>query len=143
MTDTISKSSRSRLMSKIRSKNTKPELVVRKKLHSMGFRFNLYGRYKNTTLPGKPDIVLPRYKTVIFINGCFWHGHQNCKNFRLPKSNVFYWKKKIRNNILRDKKNYASLIELGWKVLIIWECELKKSIAEKNIQALTLKILNK
>ncbi|BDD04787.1 DNA mismatch endonuclease (patch repair protein) [Aureibacter tunicatorum] len=130
-------------MSKIRSKNTKPELVVRKKLHSMGFRFNLYGRYKNTTLPGKPDIVLPRYKTVIFINGCFWHGHQNCKNFRLPKSNVFYWKKKIRNNILRDKKNYASLIELGWKVLIIWECELKKSIAEKNIQALTLKILNK
>jgi DNA mismatch endonuclease (patch repair protein) len=108
-------------MSKISEKNTKPEILVRKFLFSKGFRY----RINVKTLPGKPDIVLPKYKTVIFINGCFWHGY-NCKKGKLPSSNIDFWKEKISNNKSRDDKNFDLLVKLGWKVIIIWRCEISK-----------------
>ena len=118
-------------MSHIRSKNTKPEEIVRKYLFSKGLRY----RKNVKTLPGCPDIVLPKYKSVIFVNGCFWHKH-NCGRFVWPKSNQEYWEKKIQRNIERDTSSYAELSELGWQVLIIWECELKKNIREKSLESL-------
>ncbi len=119
MSDIFSFQKRSDIMSKIGGKNTKPEILVRKFLFSKGFRY----RINVKTLPGKPDIVLPKYKTVIFINGCFWHGH-NCKKGKLPSSNIDFWRKKISNNKSRDDKNSDLLIKLGWKVIIIWQCEI-------------------
>lgn len=121
MSDIFSFQKRSDIMSKIGGKNTKPEILVRKFLFSKGFRY----RINVKTLPGKPDIVLPKYKTVIFVNGCFWHGH-NCKKGNLPSSNIDFWKGKISNNKLRDDKNSDLLIKLGWKVIIIWQCEISK-----------------
>ena len=121
MSDIFSSQKRSDIMSKISGKNTKPEILVRKFLFSKGFRY----RINVKTLPGKPDIVLPKYKTVIFINRCFWHGH-NCKKGKLPSSNIDFWKEKISNNKLRDDKNSDLLIKLGWKVIIIWQCEVSK-----------------
>ena len=119
MSDIFSFQKRSDIMSKIGEKNTKPKILVRKFLFSKGFRY----RINVKTLPGKPDIVLPKYKTVIFINGCFWHGH-NCKKGKLPSSNIDFWRKKISNNKSRDDKNSDLLIKLGWKVIIIWQCEI-------------------
>lgn len=119
MSDIFSFQKRSDIMSKIGGKNTKPEILVRKFLFSKGVRY----RINVKTLPGKPDIVLPKYKTVIFINGCFWHGH-NCKKGKLPSSNIDFWRKKISNNKSRDDKNSDLLIKLGWKVIIIWQCEI-------------------
>ena len=121
MSDIFSSQKRSDIMSKISGKNTKPEILVRKFLFSKGFRY----RSNVKTLPGKPDIVLPKYKTVIFINGCFWHGH-NCKKGKLPSSNIDFWKEKISNNKSRDDKNSDLLVKLGWKVIIIWQCEISK-----------------
>ena len=121
MSDIFSFQKRSDIMSKIGGKNTKPEILVRKFLLSKGFRY----RINVKTLPGKPDIVLPKYKTVIFVNGCFWHGH-NCKKGKLPSSNIDFWRGKISNNKLRDDKNSDLLIKLGWKVIIIWQCEISK-----------------
>ena len=121
MSDIFSSQKRSDIMSKISGKNTKPEILVRKFLFSKGFRY----RINVKTLPGKPDIVLPKYKTVIFINGCFWHGH-NCKKGKLPSSNTDFWKEKISNNKSRDAKNSDLLVKLGWKVIIIWQCEISK-----------------
>lgn len=112
---------RSRCMAAIKGKDTKPELIVRKYLFSRGLRFRVQVR----KLPGKPDIVLPKYKTAIFVNGCFWHGHEGCKYFRLPKSNVEFWKEKIERNIERDKESMQALFDLGWKVVRVWECELR------------------
>lgn len=131
MSDIFSFQKRSDIMSKIGGKNTKPEILVRKFLFSKGFRY----RINVKTLPGKPDIVLPKYKTVIFVNGCFWHGH-NCKKGKLPSSNIDFWKEKISNNKSRDDKNSDLLIKLGWKVIIIWQCEISK-IDDR------IKILNK
>ena len=111
-------------MSQIKGKNTKPEELVRKYLFSQGFRY----RKNDKRLPGSPDIVLPKYKTVIFVNGCFWHGHEGCKHFVWPKSNTDFWKNKIETNIARDKKKTNNLEELGWKVIVVWECELKPKI---------------
>lgn len=108
-------------MSQIKNKNTKPEILVRKYLFSRGFRY----RINDKRLPGSPDIVLPRYRTVIFVNGCFWHGHEGCKHFVWPKSNTDFWKSKITNNIIRDKEKINALAEKGWKSIVIWECELK------------------
>lgn len=122
MTDVHSEATRSYNMSRIRNKDTKPEMLVRKHLFSKGFRF----RKNDKRYPGRPDIVLPKYKTVIFINGCFWHKHEGCKYFVWPKSNVDFWKSKIETNIERDKNNYSRLSDMGWRVIVIWECELKK-----------------
>ena len=112
---------RSRNMSAIKSKNTKPEIKVRKVLHSMGYRFRLHRK----DLPGSPDIVLPKYKTVIFVHGCFWHRHQNCKYASNPKTRREFWEKKFKENIERDKKTQEKLKNLGWKTNIVWECEVK------------------
>ena len=117
--DNHSKEVRSYNMSQIRSTGTKPEEIVRKYLFSRGLRY----RKNVKTLPGKPDIVFPKYRTVVFVNGCFWHGNQNCRYFVMPKSNTEYWENKINNNIARDKITYESLSKLGWNVLIVWECE--------------------
>ena len=112
---------RSRNMSAIKSKNTKPEIAVRKLLHSMGYRFRLHRK----DLPGSPDIVLPKYKTAIFVHGCFWHRHENCKYASTPKTRKEFWEKKFRENINRDNLNQANLSLKGWKIIIIWECQLK------------------
>ncbi len=130
MADIKSKEARSKNMSAIKGKNTKPEIAVRKYLFSQGFRY----RINVAKLPGKPDIVLAKYRTVIFINGCFWHLH-NCKYFVWPKQNEDFWKEKIKGNAERDKKNYKALEELGWNVIIIWECQLKKE-REKTLATL-------
>ena len=115
---------RSRNMSAIKSKNTKPEIAVRKLLHSMGYRFRLHRK----DLPGSPDIVLPKYKTVIFVHGCFWHRHENCKYATTPKTRKEFWENKFKANINRDNLNQANLLLRGWKIIIIWECQLKGDI---------------
>lgn len=122
MADCHDKETRSYNMSRIRSKNTKPEEVVRRYLFSQGFRY----RKHDTRLPGKPDIVLPKYKTVIFVNGCFWHAHEGCRFFVWPKNNAEFWKKKIESNVQRDNRNYRLLVQQGWNVIVVWECELNK-----------------
>ena len=134
MADIKSKEERSKNMSAIKNKNTKPELIVRKYLFSQGFRYRL----NVSKLPGKPDIVLSKYRTVIFVNGCFWHLH-NCKYFVYPKQNADFWKNKINSNVERDKRNYNALIAAGWKVIIIWECELKQK-REETLTALVKEI---
>lgn len=121
MADVHSKEVRSYNMSQIRSKNTKPEMLVRSYLHKQGYRFRLHDK----KLPGKPDIVLPKYKTVIFVHGCFWHGHKNCKYFVVPKTRTKWWLEKINGNIARDKKAARELKKLGWKVINIWGCKVK------------------
>lgn len=121
MTDRISKERRSWNMSMIKGSDTKPERAVRSMLHQMGFRFRL----NRKDLPGKPDIVLPKYKTVIFVHGCFWHRHQGCKFAYTPKSRVDFWNKKFAENMNRDRKTTSELQKKGWKVLIIWECQTK------------------
>ena len=120
MADSFSPAKRSQIMSSIRDRDTKPELLIRKGLHTKGFRYVLNDR----RLPGKPDIVFPRYKSVIFINGCFWHGH-SCHLFRWPASNQEYWKPKISRTIERDIGNLRSLRKSGWRVLTIWECAFR------------------
>jgi len=121
MSDIFTKEKRSSIMATVRAVNTKPELAIRKFLFSQGFRYR-----KNVTfLPGKPDIVLSKYKTVIFVNGCYWHGHKNCESAKLPKSNIEYWQNKIDSNVARDRKNIEQLMKLGWNVITIWECEMK------------------
>lgn len=119
--DVHDKETRSYNMSCIKGKGTKPEEIVRKYLFSEGFRY----RKNDKRLPGTPDIVLPKYRTVIFVNGCFWHGHEGCKYFVWPKNNAEFWKKKIEENILRDQRKKQSLELQNWKVITIWECELK------------------
>ena len=126
MADIKSKEARSKNMSAIKGKDTKPEVIVRKYLFSKGFRY----RKNVNSLPGKPDIVLPKYKTVIFVNGCFWHMHKDCKYFKMPKQNADFWESKITGNVERDTKNYKTLIETGWRVIVIWECQLKQSKME-------------
>ena len=121
MTDVHSPETRSYNMSQIKGKDTKPEELVRKYLFSKGFRY----RKNDKKLPGRPDIVLPKYKTVIFVNGCFWHKHEGCKYFVWPKNNADFWKQKIIGNVRRDEKNYQRLLQMGWKIITVWECELK------------------
>ena len=121
MTDIHSKETRSFNMSRIRSKNTKPEMLVRKFLFSKGFRYRLHDK----KLPGSPDIILPKYKTVIYVHGCFWHGHQGCKYFVIPKTRTEWWLNKINRNRDNDKTAAAKIQDLGWKSIEIWECQLK------------------
>lgn len=130
MADCHNKETRSYNMSRIRSENTKPEEIVRKYLFSQGFRY----RKNDSKLPGKPDIVFPKYKTVIFVNGCFWHGHTGCRYFVWPKSNPEFWKTKINGNIERDRNNCKLLADMGWRVFVIWECELKKARINETLQ---------
>ena len=136
MPDIFSKSKRSDIMSKISGKETKPEILIRKYLFSQGFRY----RKNVKDLPGKPDIVLPKYKAVVFVNGCFWHGHENCKKSTLPTPNTEFWKEKISSNIIRDKKTYAELSDMGYKVLVIWQCELNAKKREITLSELARKI---
>jgi len=119
--DIFTPEKRSEIMSKIRAKNTKPEILVRKFLYSKGFRYRL----NVANLPGRPDIVINKYQIAIFIHGCFWHGHKNCKLFKYPKTNSEFWKAKIKSNRIRDLKNYNKLEHKNWNVIVIWGCELK------------------
>jgi DNA mismatch endonuclease (patch repair protein) len=132
MTDVHSKETRSYNMSRIRSKDTKPEMLVRKFLHKNGFRYRLHVK----DLPGKPDIVLPKYKTVIFIHGCFWHGHEGCKYYVVPKTRTEWWLHKIGTNTTNDANAEKTLKDSGWNILKIWECELKKAPLEETFRLL-------
>lgn len=137
MTDTMTPEQRSRCMSAIKSNDTKPEMLVRKYLHGMGLRYGVH----NKKLPGSPDIVLRKYKTVIFINGCFWHGHDNCRYYRLPKSNIEFWQTKINRNRERDKRDIEALRKRGWRVIVVWECELRtKELRQQTLQKLFFSI---
>jgi DNA mismatch endonuclease (patch repair protein) len=128
--DVFTPEKRSEVMSRIRGRDTKPELVLRSMLHRLGYRFTVHGP-KNKSLPGKPDLVLPKHRTVIFVHGCFWHGHENCPAFRLPKSRRTFWKNKIEGNRARDLRNENALRALGWHVVTIWECALKTPSARE------------
>lgn len=135
--DIWSKEKRSDVMSRIRSRNTKPELAVRSMLHRIGFRFRLHRR----NLPGCPDIVLPKYRAVIFVHGCFWHLHKGCKNCTIPKTQRKRWKTKLEGNVKRDKLNLMKLKELGWRTITLWECEVEKD--NNGVKQKILKILKK
>jgi DNA mismatch endonuclease (patch repair protein) len=129
MADSLTKVQRSKNMASIRSKDTKPELTVRRFLYSNGYRYRLHSK----DLPGKPDIVLKKYKAAIFVNGCYWHRHTNCKYCYTPKTNTEFWQEKFSKNVLRDKNNYFKLNELGWKVIIVWECDVLNGSFKKDL----------
>ena len=131
MTDIFSEEQRSYVMSKVTSKDTKPEKIVRSFLHRSGFRFRLHA----SCLQGKPDIVLAKHKAIIFVHGCFWHRHKNCKKATTPQSGKKFWKEKFKRNVLRDKKNQKALEQEGWRIQVVWECEL--SNARKRLERLS------
>jgi DNA mismatch endonuclease, patch repair protein len=124
MVDVVSKSVRSRMMSAIKGKNTKPEINLRKALHAMGLRYRIHAGH----LPGKPDLIFPKHNAVVLVNGCFWHRHLKCKYAYIPKSRVEFWETKFRENVKRDRKNKDSLKRLGWRVAVVWECSLHQAI---------------
>lgn len=132
MVDKFSKETRSYVMSRIRGKDTKPEIIVRSYLFSRGLRF----RKNDKRYPGSPDVVLPKYNTVVFVHGCFWHLHEGCKYAKMPKSNVDYWKKKLYGNRERDERNLKELKAMGWNVITVWECQLKKDNVEQTLAEL-------
>lgn len=136
--DNRSKEARSRNMSHIPSKDTKPEEYVRKSLFSRGFRY----RKNVSSLPGKPDIVLPKYKTVVFVNGCFWHAHKDCPWFVPPKTNTDFWTAKFQYNTARDCRNYVELADMGWRVIIVWECEIRHGDKNSRLDRLEYQIRN-
>ncbi|MGN0498146.1 MAG: very short patch repair endonuclease [Acutalibacteraceae bacterium] len=136
--DVHDKETRSYNMSCIKGKNTRPEEIVRKYLFSQGFRY----RKNDKRLPGTPDIVLPKYKTVIFVNGCFWHGHEGCRYFVIPKTNTEFWRKKIETNRKRDIRKINDLQTLGWKVIVVWECQLKKPIIHSTLKNISSELNN-
>ena len=130
--DRLTPQQRHKNMAAIHSKNTKPEILVRKYLWRQGFRYRL----NNPRLPGHPDIVLRKYRTCVFVNGCFWHGHDGCKYFRMPKTNTDFWEKKIKRNKERDKEEQKKLAKMGWHCITVWECELKPNVREQTLKAL-------
>jgi DNA mismatch endonuclease (patch repair protein) len=132
MADVHSKEVRSFNMSRIKGKDTKPEMLVRKFLHAQGFRYKLHDK----KLPGKPDIVLPKYKTVIFVHGCFWHGHEHCRYYVIPKTRTDWWVSKINGNIANDEKAILALKDQGWNVINVWECQLKPKELERTLNSL-------
>lgn len=136
MADVHDKKTRSYNMSQIKAKDTKPEIIVRKFLHRHGYRYRLHDK----KLPGKPDIVLKKYKTLIFVHGCFWHGHEGCKYYVIPKTRTEWWKNKISATQRKDMENYNSLKAQGWKVLTIWECELKSRQRMETLRKLLEKL---
>ena len=123
MADHLSKAQRSWNMSRIKGRDTTPERTLRSLLHRAGFRFRLH----DTKLPGRPDLVLPKYRAAVFVHGCFWHRHQGCKNAANPKTNVDFWQEKFRGTVERDRRNAAALTALGWRLIVVWECELKRN----------------
>lgn len=130
---------RSYNMSRIRSKDTKPEEIVRKFLFSKGLRY----RKNDKRYPGEPDIVLPRHNTVIFVNGCFWHCHEGCADFTMPKTNSVFWENKLAGNVRRDELNHEKLSIMGWHVIVVWECELKKDVRVENLERLYRNIVDR
>lgn len=136
MVDKVSKEVRSYNMSRIKGKDTKPEILVRSYLFSRGLRF----RKNDKRYPGSPDILLPKYKTIVFVHGCFWHLHEGCKYAVMPKSNVDFWKKKLYGNRERDERNQKELEEMGWKVITVWECQLKKDKRQQTLDDLYTQI---
>ena len=136
--DVHTRETRSYNMSQIKNKNTKPEEIVRKYLFGRGMRY----RKNDKRLPGHPDIVLPKYKTVVFVNGCFWHMHENCRYFKWPENNAEFWKNKLEGNKKRDMENIQRLSESGWKVIVVWECELKKQNRTERLDKLYFEIVN-
>jgi len=136
MPDVHTPAVRSFNMSRIKGKDTKPEMLVRRFLHANGYRYTLH----NKKLPGRPDIVLPKYNTVIFVNGCFWHGHKNCKYYVVPKTRTAWWLNKINGNIANDKRKQAALKKLGYKIITLWECQLKPAKLERTLQSLLTKL---
>jgi DNA mismatch endonuclease (patch repair protein) len=121
MTDVFTPEKRSRIMARVKGADTRPEMIVRSMAHRMGFRFRLHVR----DLPGRPDLVFPRHKKIIFVHGCFWHGHDGCRRSARPTTNTEFWNRKLSGNVERDKRNREALIEAGWKVLVVWECETR------------------
>lgn len=138
MSDTVSKEKRSEIMSHVTGKETKPEIIVRKYLFARGLRY----RKNVKRLPGTPDIVFPKYKTAVFVNGCFWHGHKGCKYSHLPSTNLEYWEKKISDNLERDERQKRELEELGYRVLTVWQCQLKPRVREENLEKLINEIIS-
>ncbi|WP_417480315.1 very short patch repair endonuclease [Maricaulis maris] len=134
MPDVVDSATRSRMMAGIKAKNTKPEMLVRRGLHAMGFRYRLHDK----RLPGKPDLVLPKYRSVIFVHGCFWHGH-DCPAFKWPKTREKFWREKILTNRKRDEKQISDLVRSGWRVSVVWECALRSKTPDK--VETTLKLL--
>lgn len=138
MADVHEPETRSYNMSQIQAKDTKPEMLVRKFLHSNGFRYRLHAK----DLPGKPDLVLPKYNSVIFVHGCFWHAHENCEYFKIPETRTEWWKEKLYGNRERDKKNIEELKDEGWHVIVVWECELKKETRYENLISVSHELKN-
>lgn len=138
MAGTVSKQKRSEIMSHVTGKETKPEIMVRKYLFARGLRY----RKNVKQLPGTPDIVFPKYKTAVFVNGCFWHGHKGCKYSHLPSTNLEYWEKKIADNLERDERKTRKLEKLGYRVLIVWQCQLKPNIKIETLETLYHNIVN-
>ena len=132
--DVLTVQERHKAMSAVRSKNTKPEMLVRRYLWSHGFRY----RVNSNRLPGHPDIVLRKYRTCVFVNGCFWHGHENCRFFKPPKSNIDFWRKKIARNRERDAEELHRLAVMGWHCIIVWECELRKGRRDETLESLVI-----
>ena len=132
--DVLTSTQRHKCMTRIRSKSTKPEIVVRRWLWNHGYRYRLNVK----SVPGKPDIVMRRYRTAIFVNGCFWHGHEGCSMFVMPKSNTEFWRAKIEGNRERDKRNYKILIQAGWQVIVVWQCQLTKSKLDSTMQSVAV-----
>jgi DNA mismatch endonuclease (patch repair protein) len=132
MSDVHTPATRSYNMSQIKGKNTKPELLVRQYLHAQGLRYRLHDK----KLPGKPDLVLLKYKTVVFVHGCFWHKHEGCRYFVVPKTRTEFWLNKIGKNVINDERQQAELTAAGWKVLTVWECELKPALRETTLETL-------
>ena len=139
MVDKFSKETRSYVMSRIKGKDTKPEIIVRSYLFARCLRF----RKNDKRYPGSPDVVLPKYKTVVFVHGCFWHLHEGCKYAVMPKSNVEFWENKLYGNRERDQRNKKELEEMGWNVITVWECELKKEKREQTLEELYSQITSK
>ena len=134
MTDIVDPKRRSAIMARITSRDTAPELAVRSMAHKMGFRFRLHRK----DLPGRPDLVLPKHRLVIFVNGCFWHRHSGCANSIMPKTRTAFWRQKLNGNVERDRRNYQRLLAMGWRTLVIWECETENNVRLHAILATAL-----
>ena len=142
MADVFEPAVRSYVMSRVKGKNTKPEMEVRSFLHRRGFRFTLHGKFRGGILPGRPDIVLPKYRMVVFVHGCFWHAHEGCRHFTIPETRTEWWKDKLLGNRARDQNHRIQLEEMGWKVHVIWTCRMKSHQAMAEVEEELIGILS-